>query len=302
VPPEQVRVNANFVADLEEFCAATLARIGHPHAPSVDEMKSAWPALDALLNLAHRQVRAVPRKVVLSLPLQQQLADDSGSEPAAGLRRVAAMLERGANVGPYQSKLSVDLTKHDHLLNDWNIHHLHLGAHTDGARFARRTGPLLFAWIDDDVAYLIDILDHSSFAELRLLEIIHAEWPRLLVPFHCKHIVDIEPELTAADRVDYRAMGITMMVKLACGLVLAPAGGGAMTSQLSRTVRKRADQCLNEAASLERWCRENSDELVVRLAEATGLLLNELVLKYRPSTVGPSVVEESTTRCILKIE
>lgn len=49
------------------------------------------------------------------------------SELQFGLDLVMTNIEQGVDLGPYLSKKIADLDYDDDLLNDWGVHHLHLG-------------------------------------------------------------------------------------------------------------------------------------------------------------------------------
>jgi hypothetical protein len=70
------------------------------------------------------------------------------------------------------------------LLYDWGIHHIHFAP--------GGTKDLLFACISPDTAYFITIMDHEKeggsiiWANSDLIEIIHNNWPEILVPYRYK--------------------------------------------------------------------------------------------------------------------
>ncbi len=74
------------------------------------------------------------------------------------------------------------------MLNDWGIHHLHLGTSLKNG-FAKRTGAVLFARFTDETAFFINVLDHSKNASLQpwfdqaLVRILHKNWPESISQF-----------------------------------------------------------------------------------------------------------------------
>lgn len=70
----------------------------------------------------------------------------SEKKSQSGYKTLKAKFANGDDVTPHLSSNILNDTYEDYLLNDWGIHHFHLGQNiSDG--FAGRTGPLLFALI-----------------------------------------------------------------------------------------------------------------------------------------------------------
>ena len=72
------------------------------------------------------------------------------------------------------------LSYNDRMLNDWGVHHLHLGDHIQRNGFIDRTKALLFCRFEQDDAYFVDILSHDYFFEQNLGVIMHENWPDML--------------------------------------------------------------------------------------------------------------------------
>lgn len=49
-----------------------------------------------------------------------------------------------------------------------------------------RTRPVLYAYVTAEEFFAIEVLDHTAFAQQRLLQIIHRNWPKLIEPFRVK--------------------------------------------------------------------------------------------------------------------
>ena len=114
----------------------------------------------------------------------------------------------------------------DKMLFNWGIHHLHMGE-------AERTDDLLFAVIEDDDAYFIDVRTHGNFADVDLLEVVDRNWPDL---FRLLPAMMPGENFTAAQIRNLRAnnMGIAVNVN---GRALMPKNLGTCdggTLQVSR--------------------------------------------------------------------
>ncbi len=63
------------------------------------------------------------------------------------------------------------------MLNAWGVHHMHLATALTRKGHVRRTKQLLFVVFHPEDAYLVDIGDHNSFHQRRVLEVIARTWP-----------------------------------------------------------------------------------------------------------------------------
>jgi hypothetical protein len=94
-----------------------------------------------------------------------------------GIDLVGSKIELGIDLRPHISRKIVDLHFDDDLLNEWDIHHLHLGTTLDANGFVKRTGPVLFVRFDRQNAYFINVLGHGSWTNQDMIRIIHRKWP-----------------------------------------------------------------------------------------------------------------------------
>ena len=283
-------VTADFVSDLQEHAEAVLSSGGYEVPTDPDDPRA---ALYAYANLQRRLIDAVPRAVHESAALNRRILS---TELRAGVERVRAVLEAGGDLRPYQSKLvTKSATYEDHLLNDWGIHHFHLGALQPGATHCDRTGELLFAWIEEDRALLIDVLDHGSFEEQELLEIVHVEWPDVLRRFQMPLVTDIRPEFKGEERELLRKAGAMMATKLSDGTVLMPPGGGINTAATGAATVISVDSWVKQVRDLEEKSREAATAIAEAVAENTGTIPDRLLLKLRVTEVGRVIVEEGSS-------
>jgi len=160
----------------------------HGAKPTGNDLQS---IMTSFFNLKHKFIKNQLRKVVMSRGLQ---AKASVLNLDAILKTVAQHFTDGSDVNPYLSKGIIRAGKHDFLLNDWEIHHLHLNDKKDKPAdyFKQRSSQLLFAHITPETAYFIDIRHHNEnlvFAQRDLLRIVRDNWPDL----NRKFLVQEEP-------------------------------------------------------------------------------------------------------------
>lgn len=130
-------------------------------------------------NVPHR-----PRKVHLSRQLK--LHSLYLNEKKRSIDGIIQDIEGGRNLSRYLSDTADQLDKIDYCLANFGVHHMHLGEIQQGGKRKDRvkcTRSLLFVKVEDDDAYLLDILDHdlrASFLSIRLMRTMLENWPELL--------------------------------------------------------------------------------------------------------------------------
>jgi len=186
--------------------------------------------LATYIEYDRRRIAPASRGVKFSKQLENS---PEWAKHQAAIGHLAELTRRGEPLIPYQSKQVGSLNQRDLLLSDWNIHHLHLGAHAAKTKFAARTGPLLYATFLSKEAYFIAVMDHSSFSELELLEIIDGNWPSYLDRFTFKDVLEVFPVPSSSDVKKLRRAGVQTVVPLRSGRFLFPPGGGYSTAGTS---------------------------------------------------------------------
>jgi len=150
------------------------------------------------------------------------------AELQAGWERLKGIIESGGNITPNLSKLVDRLTNKDSLLNDWGVHHFHLGENLDG-NFIERTGPLLFALVTNDRFYAINVFNHGAWADEEIVEIIHRNWPEVVKPYKIND-ASLATQISEEQRLTLRAKNGNSFVSVSDGTVYAPPGGGIVCS------------------------------------------------------------------------
>lgn len=102
----------------------------------------------------------------------------------------------GEDLMPHLSGGHKSPTNKDYLLNDWNIHHLHLGTIYNEKGMIKRTGPVLFAVITDNEFYALKIYKHGNWANQEAVKIIDENWPKL----HERYIFNIKGDDKLTDK------------------------------------------------------------------------------------------------------
>lgn len=145
-------------------------------------------------------------------------------ELEGGWKALRKRVEDGESLDPNLSKLVDKLGNKDAMLNDWGVHHFHLGECME-ERFVERTGPLLFALLADHGFYVIGIFNHGSWVNQDIIEIIHRNWPTVIEKYEIRSDIS-STQLTEEERSTLRKSNVNSMVTVKDGTSYFPIGGG----------------------------------------------------------------------------
>lgn len=133
----------------------------------------------ALLNYTDKIVNPIPRKVMLSDALNKKISNSSLPEEIKNeVNRFKELFTNGDDVNNHLSKTVFDPERIDYAFNLWRIKHFHLNSDTTfekNAMSGNRSSWLLFAIVNDDTAYFLDVRNHprsEGFTALSFFEII----------------------------------------------------------------------------------------------------------------------------------
>lgn len=252
-------IEANFVEDLKNEFARMLRKAGYSIAEGdLTVFEVATRYLNALRRSIPRQPRALRRSAGFACP----------PELESGLALVEQKAAAGAALVGHQSTKLVVLEFNDALLNDWDIHHFHLGttAHPKVPGFVARTGPVLFARVTDSTFDLIDVRAHGTWHEQELIQIVHANWPESLAHHRA---VGLQAERWSDETVKtFRSKNLSYLLTMPDGVSYFSPGGGAVMSGLSVQVVTAAHRLIASAQEREAQVRAGFSEFCDRAASA----------------------------------
>ena len=176
----------------------------------------------ALLNISRRWVSHNPRIIHKSKGFR------CPQQHSASLSEIERAIRDGDDLTPYLSTHIIHFKFNDTMLNDWGIHHLHLGKKTvpsgKNKGFIQRTDPLLYCYFTASDAYLIAISDHNAFESRVLVEAMHENWPHVIEQFQARGAKG--DRLTDEQVRELRRKRINHCVSVDDGTVYMPIGGG----------------------------------------------------------------------------
>jgi hypothetical protein len=154
-----------------------------------------------------------------------------------GLNKLEHALISGAEIWPWQSKLIDRPNREDGLYNDYGVIHFHLGTLIERGGYIERTDELLFAVVDSSVVYEIGIYEHGDWYELDILNIIDANWPRLLDPVTISALGVQNNPRTPEEVKERREANINSLIELKSGRIVFPLGGGVALDKKKTSIK-----------------------------------------------------------------
>jgi hypothetical protein len=284
-----------------------------PHQPQVRaelEAMDTHRLLVVYFNWFERLVPARPRRVHLSPELTE--ADHLRGPRGGGIRSALNEIERGDNLLP---RLSKDV-RHgyvgrpqqrkirgrrdlDLLLNDWGVHHLHLGRAAPKGQFGERTADLLFVSFTDTDAYVIDVMPHQAWGRRHVLGVLARNWPDHGVIHPVRGTIGLSQHFSEAQGLRLRHAAVNQFVELPEGVFL-PRGGMNLTGT-SMTASIKA----NRVVHVLTWL---GDQLAANPAYLTDALRTVVAVPDPPlwrmelAENGPQAVEEQTGGTVTLVE
>lgn len=252
-----MEIEIDLTSDWTEYLRSEIVAAGYSAsaADSLDELSYKF------FNIGKRRVpdrrRAVHESRHLQCPQEHQL----------GYAALKSKFLNGDPVTPHLSKTILSDTYEDYLLNDWGIHHFHLGQNVSNG-FAERTGPLLFALVTDSAVYCIDIKAHGAWSEQVLIRTLHDEWPEVIQNYRINGVLGLAYQPTNDDIANFRKAGVQTMVQIEEGVVYGPIGGGYTTAGTSMESRMLANRYNRLVIDLEKHVREHAEMYVTKIRES----------------------------------
>lgn len=241
-------IKVSFFADVVHGMARQLATWGHALPDGLTRQDEATMEDVAMryLNLERRRILPRPRAVHVAPSLQcpPSLAD--------GYKWVLEKARGGQDLNPHLSRsIGFDASFNDQLLNDWGIHHLHLGSALEADGFVVRTNELLFAIVHFKDLYCIGVGAHGGWAQRRLLDVCDTRWPHLLAG--CRVPLAGPPSSVWSEKKHKkaRAKNVQVVSTLSTGEAIFAPGGGYASSGLSLDVSRRFVTILDQTHQLE---------------------------------------------------
>lgn len=243
----ELDLTIDFRSDWTEILRQKLIEAGY----SVDSNQDPDAICIQYFNTLKRRIEPKPRKVLIAKEFK------CPAEHTQGVNIVRQKAESGQDLTPHLNKIhSPD--DPDSLLNAWGIYHFHLGTLVEKSGFIKRTGLLLFARVTDDFFYILDVLEHGSWYQQRLIEIIHNNWRGSIEMYKIPegHRL-VTPPPTDEDVAELRRSNINIFLQVSDGTIYTPPGGGQTIPGIGFHVRVTCSSYGATIRNLEKYVRSN---------------------------------------------
>jgi hypothetical protein len=301
------RVKMDFIGEYAGNLRAQLQARGYAVSVELDPER----ICRLYLNFLWRRVPPVLRKIFVASEFS------CPQDLQAGLDLVRGKIESGQDLSPHLSSRLKTLAYHDMLLNDWDIHHLHLGTTLKQNGYVERTKFVLFGRFLLDAAYLIAVLPHGPdvpspdpWARQELVRILHRNWPETIAMYRQGGIVGLAEPITDEQIAEARnikvrgrktRVAMSYFIEVEPGVVYAPIGGGSASSQMSCDVVMECDRIFDALQEYEDLVRQSVPGIVA-VAKAQGLAVgDELSFKLRRWSGNSVVAIEESTKAVLRL-
>lgn len=237
-----MNIDANFESDWNKIIRDELDK----HFSSSEIPTNDRDAEILYFNFLHRSIQIKPRNIVgeTDVNVPSHLKD--------GFDLLLEKVKNGENLNFHLSRGRKKLDYNDGLLNDWGVFHFHLGTTLENDSYINRTGELLFALVDTNNFYCINMYDHSSWTNLEVVKEIHRKFPHTISMNILKGVVGLSHVPTNEDIKNLRRAGCNTMLQMDDGTIYASLGGGYMTDGTSTNVIIFSDHWKRHVRNLEK--------------------------------------------------
>ena len=214
-----MQVEIDLVADFVTQAKKDLANKGIEIDPGMDDDEIAAHYFDLFRRWPEKKPRTISKAKSFACPPKH----------AQGLKMLESKFTKGDDVRPNLSKNLKDLNYNDAMLNSWGLLHFHLGTELMPNELMKRTGPLLYARVDDEVVYFLGVFSHGEWSKKELLDIIEENWPETLTSSVAKGATKLSWVPTEEERQQLRNNKINILDSTKNGQILVPLGMGMAT-------------------------------------------------------------------------
>lgn len=202
-------------------------------------------------NVQRKEVFPTPRSI--AEPRELVVPD----ELREGYEWLKSKVMVGENINTHLTRRLFNTTKEDQLLNDWGIHHFHLGTTYLPNGMVAGADPILFAVVTDDQFYCVNIGKHGDWADIDLLRIIHKNWPCLIEPYKINIAGLAHKE--SINLLEMRNAGLSIIHEVTPDAFYISPGGGYSSCGTSIDALRASDFHLGNIEILEKNFRQNLD-------------------------------------------
>jgi len=205
-------------------------------------------------------------------------------EHKEGFEKLEAIIKDGGDIKPYFNRTSSNLGKYDDLFSDWGILHFHLGSEKErDSDLVKRTGPVLFAYMNNNEVYFINIYEHGHWADVEVIQEMYNSWPSLLDKYAMKGVLSVSHTPNKSDLRQLRECGVNSPVQIkdleGNLLVLMAPGMGLSSARTSTSDSMEYINALNLLSRIQLHLVSNEDEILNDIQSGGTTVTDEIHLE-----------------------
>lgn len=251
----------NFKNDWKEYVQNKLSSLGFKYSEDLTENSL------NLININRRLPTQVLRKVIFSKEFICPV------ENINGLNALIKKIEKGQCLIPNLSTSILKSDFNDKTLDDWGIHHFHLGD-KEKKGMIERTKNIVFVFVLPKCAFFLQVLPHGKghgdvWVNTSLLEILHSNWPKIISHMKVKLSGS---SLTSKERIALRKFNVNINIKVSDGTVYFSPGGGLLSNGKSMSDYGTLQRVYNDLDYLENLVKQKRNEIENKISTLNGPL------------------------------
>lgn len=276
----------NFKNDWKEHVESELKSFGF----SYDEDKDISANSFILFNIQRRLPTITSRKVIFSKEFV------CPNENLKGLKSLVNKFESSECLKANLSKTILKAGYNDATLDDWGIHHFHLGEREING-VIERTKNVVFVLAFNNCALFIQVLPHGKghsdvWVNESLIDIIHRNWPDSIAHMKSPYNGSI---LSTEERKNLRKKCVNSEIQVSDGTAYFSPGGGRMSNGVSFSDFTKLQFVFRELDYFEALVDKEKEQISSKIVSPSG----ELHLRVDFSDKNKINVYEVNTKSML---
>lgn len=279
----------DFWKDLDNVSKSLLDEFGIKYSQD----KNTDGLLLDFLSVRKKMVSLKPREVLITPLLKERLSTHPKRTVVEHIRQ---QLKIGGNLNFFQSEKLYQSRKHDHLVYEWGIHHFHLSLKKKkNSSFQDRTNDLLFVFITEERAILLDIKPHSNefFTDYYWIGLLQNYFAEEIKKYECSYDMPSSRETTPDERMELWEKGYSPFMFNVNNLSYFPPGLGRVTTGHSMRVVMQRNNIIGWTHYANESFFKHQEEMMRRLG------ISKWKLQLAITEHGFSIVEHLTQQILL---
>jgi hypothetical protein len=188
----------------------------------------------------------------------------------------------------------------DGMLNEWGIHHLHLGSTPRADGHVAGSDEVLCVLVRAEDLYMIDLHPHRDWSNDRLVQIVHDEWPAVIEPYAVRTVQ--ADGITSEQREVLRSKNGMALTRVQDGTCYGAVGGGYAATGTNLGAVRETDALLHKVRAFEADIRANAVACAAEIEKARGTRPSALNYRLVFDEDGELAALETQSRVQIRLQ